>query len=93
MCSLYHGVGLFSLIFLKRKGATVSETLEKGEFIVSATSSCSALLDMLSNFNKSGILLSDKKYANSLIKSVWCPVYSSQYKHHKGFIINTCFSG
>ncbi len=29
MCSLYHGVGLFSLIFLKHKGATVSKGLEK----------------------------------------------------------------
>ncbi len=29
--SLYHGVGLFSLIFLKRKGETVSKVLEKRE--------------------------------------------------------------
>ncbi len=28
-CSLYHGVGLLSLIFVKRKGATVSKVLEK----------------------------------------------------------------
>ncbi len=48
VCSLYHGVGLFSLIFLKRKGATVSKVLEKRESIVSVTSSsCSELLDML----------------------------------------------
>uniref|UniRef100_A0A671S880 Calcium-activated chloride channel regulator 4-like n=1 Tax=Sinocyclocheilus anshuiensis TaxID=1608454 RepID=A0A671S880_9TELE len=38
-CSLYHGVKLFSLIFLKRKGATVSKMLEKRESIVSVTSS------------------------------------------------------
>ncbi len=50
VCSLYHGVGLFSLIFLKRKGATVSKVLEKRESIVSVTSSsCSELLDMLRN--------------------------------------------
>ncbi len=35
---------------------------------------------------------SDRKSPNSLIKSVWWPVYSSQYKHHGGFIINTFFS-
>ncbi len=47
---LYHGVGLFSLIFLKRKGATVSKLLEKRESIVSVTSSSfSALLDVLRN--------------------------------------------
>ncbi len=34
VCSLYHGVGLFSLIFLERKGATVSKVLEKRESIV-----------------------------------------------------------
>ncbi len=34
MCSLYHGVGLFSLIFLNRKGATVSKVLEKRVSIV-----------------------------------------------------------
>ncbi len=33
----------------------------------------------------------NRKSANSL-KSVWWPVYSSQYKHHWGFIINTFFS-
>ncbi len=50
MCSLYQGVGLVSLIFLKRKGATVSKVLEKREYIVSVTSaSFSALLDMLRN--------------------------------------------
>ncbi len=50
VCSLYHGVRLFSLIFLKRKGATVSKVLEKRESIVSVTSSSfSALLDMLRN--------------------------------------------
>ncbi len=37
VCSLYHGVGLFSLIFLERKGATVSKVLEKRESIVSVT--------------------------------------------------------
>ncbi len=35
VCSLYHGVGLFSLIFLKCKGVTVSKVLEKIESIVS----------------------------------------------------------
>ncbi len=46
----YHGVGLFSLIFFKRKGATVSKVLEKRDSIVSVTSSSfSALLDMLRN--------------------------------------------
>ncbi len=50
VCSLYHGVGLFSLIFLKRKGATVSKVLEKRESIVSVTSSSfSALFDVLRN--------------------------------------------
>ncbi len=50
VCSLYHGFGLFSLIFIKRKGATVSKVLEKRESIVSVTSlSFSALLDMLRN--------------------------------------------
>ncbi len=39
VCSLYHSVGLFSLIFLKRKGATISKVLEKRESIVSVTSS------------------------------------------------------
>ncbi len=34
MCSLYHGVRLFSLIFCKHKGATVSKVLEKRESIV-----------------------------------------------------------
>ncbi len=57
MCSLYHGVGLFSLIFFKHKGATVSKVLEKRESIVSVTSSFSALLDMLRNCDKSGRLL------------------------------------
>ncbi len=53
MCSLYHGVGLFSLIFLKCKGATVSKVLEKRESIVSVTSSSfSALLDVLRNLKK-----------------------------------------
>ncbi len=48
MCSLYHGVGLFSLIFLKCKGGTVSKVLEKREFIFSVTSSsCAELLDIL----------------------------------------------
>ncbi len=57
MCSLYQGVGLFSLIFLKHKGATVSKVLEKREFIVSVTSSsCSELLGMLRNRDKSGRL-------------------------------------
>ncbi len=38
---------------------------------------------------------SDRKSANSLIGYMvpWWPVYSSQHKHHRGFIINTCFSG
>ncbi len=50
VCSLYNGVGLFSLIFFKRKGATVSKVLEKREYIVSVTSSSfSALLDMVRN--------------------------------------------
>ncbi len=49
-CAHYHGVGLFSLIFLKRKGATIYKVLEKRESIVSVTSSSfSALLDMLRN--------------------------------------------
>ncbi len=39
VCSVYHGVGLFSSIFLKRKGATVYKVLEKRESIVSVTSS------------------------------------------------------
>ncbi len=38
VCSLYHGFGLFSLIFLKRKGVTVSKVQEKRESIVSVTS-------------------------------------------------------
>ncbi len=43
-------VRLFSLIFLKCKGATVSKVLEKKESIVSVISSrFSALLDMLRN--------------------------------------------
>ncbi len=63
VCSLYHGVGLFSLIFLKRKGATVSKVLEKREFIVSVTSSsCSELLDMLRNLDKSGRLLTKQSF-------------------------------
>ncbi len=41
--SLYHSVGLFFLIFLKRKGATVSKVLEKGESVVSVTSSFCAV--------------------------------------------------
>ncbi len=50
VCSLYHGVRLFSLIFLKRKGATVSTVLEKRESKVSVTSSSfSALLAVLRN--------------------------------------------
>ncbi len=49
VCSLYHGVGLFSLIFFKRKGTTGSKVLEKRESIVSVTLSFSALLDMLRN--------------------------------------------
>ncbi len=49
VCSLYHGVGLFSLIFLKRKGATIFIVLEKRESTVSVTSSLSALLDMMRN--------------------------------------------
>ncbi len=34
---------------------------------------------------------SDRKSSNSLIKSVWCPggLYTVQYKHHRGIIINT----
>ncbi len=58
VCSLYHGVGLFSLIILERKGASVSKVLEKRDSIVSVTSSSfSALLDMLRNLDKSGRLL------------------------------------
>ncbi len=58
MCSLCHGVGLFSLIFHKRKRATASKVLEKRETLVSVTSSSfSALLDMLRNSDKSGRLL------------------------------------
>ncbi len=37
---------------------------------------------------------SDKKSPNSLKKvcmEPWGPVYSSQYKHHRGFIINIFF--
>ncbi len=63
MCSLYHSVGLFSLIFLKRKGETVSKVLEKRESIVYVTSSCfSALLDMLRNLDKSGRLLTKQSF-------------------------------
>ncbi len=61
MCSLYHGVGLFSLFFLKCKGATtVSDVLEKRESIVSVTLSFSALLDMLRN--QSGRLLTKQSF-------------------------------
>ncbi len=50
VCSLYHSqVGLFSLIFLKRKRATRSKVLEKRESIVSVTSRFSALFDMPRN--------------------------------------------
>ncbi len=63
MCSLCHGVGLFSLIFLKRKGATASKVLEKRETLVSVTSSSfSALLDMLRNSDKSGRLLTKQSF-------------------------------
>ncbi len=63
MCSLYHGVELFSLIFLKRKGATVSKVLEKRESIVSVTSSSfSSLLDKLRNCDKSGRLLAKQSF-------------------------------
>ncbi len=63
VCSLYHGVGLFSLIFLKRKGATVSKMLDKRESIVSVTSSSfSALLDVLRNLDKSGKLLTKQSF-------------------------------
>ncbi len=63
MCSLYHGVGLFSLIFLKRKGATGSKVLEKRESIDSVASSrYSALLDMLRNLDKSGRLLTKQSF-------------------------------
>ncbi len=63
VCSLYHGVGLFSLIFLKRKGATVSKVLEKRESIVSVTSSSfSALLDVLRNLDKSRRLLTNQSF-------------------------------
>ncbi len=55
--------GLFSLIFLKRKGATVSKVLEKRESIVSVTSSSfSALLDVLRNLDKSGRLLKKQSF-------------------------------
>ncbi len=60
--SLYHGVGLFSLIFLKHKGATVYKVLEKRESIISVTSSFSALLDMLKNLDKSKRLLTKQYY-------------------------------
>ncbi len=56
MFSLYHGVRLFSLIFLKRKGATVSKVLERRASTVSVTSSFSALLDVLRNLDKLGRL-------------------------------------
>ncbi len=50
MCSLYHVVKVFSVIFLKHKGATVSKGLEKRESIVSViSSSFSVLFDMLRN--------------------------------------------
>ncbi|KAI2647390.1 Transposon Tf2-8 polyprotein [Labeo rohita] len=63
VCSLYHGVGLFSLIFLRRRGATVSRVLEKRESIVSVTSSSfSELLDMLRNSDKSGRLLRKQSF-------------------------------
>ncbi len=66
MCSLYHGVGLFSLIFLKRKGATASKVLEKRESIVSVTSSSfSVLLDMLRNLDKSGNQAGLLRYAGA----------------------------
>ncbi len=55
--------GLFSLIILKRKGATVSKVLEKRESIVSVTSSSfSVLLDMLTNLDKSGRLLTNQSF-------------------------------
>ncbi len=61
MCSLYHGVRLFYLTFLKQKGATVSKVLEKRESIVSVTSSSfSALLYMLRNLDKSGRLFTEQ---------------------------------
>ncbi len=62
MCSLYHGVGLFSLIFLKRKGTTVFKVLEKRESIISVTSSFYALLDMLRNLDKSGRLVTKQSF-------------------------------
>ncbi len=63
MCSLYQGAGLFSLIFLKHKGATVSKVIEKRESIVSVTSSSfSALLDVLRNLDKSGRLLTKQSF-------------------------------
>ncbi len=68
---LYHGVELFSLFFLKRKGATVSKVLEKRESIVSATSSSfSTLLDMLRNLDKSGRLLTKKSFEVEVIFSL-----------------------
>ncbi len=49
-CGCAHYTTVFSLIFLKGKGVTVSKVLEKREFIVSVTSSSFyALLDMLRN--------------------------------------------
>jgi len=37
VCLLYHGVGLFSLIFFKHNRATASKVLEKRELQVSVT--------------------------------------------------------
>ncbi len=52
MCLLYDGVGMFFLIFLERKGATISKVLEKRESIVSVTSSSfSEILDMQRNLD------------------------------------------
>ncbi len=68
MCLLYNGVKLLSLIFLKRKRATVSKTLEKRESIVSvASSSFSELLDMLRNCDKSGRLLTKQSFVDILV--------------------------
>ncbi len=79
MCSLYHSVGLFSLIFLKRKGATISKVLKKRESIVSVTSSSfSALMDMLWNWDKSGRLLTKQSFVVEVMFYHICKEFNLQ---------------
>ena len=62
-CAHYTTVSdCFPLIFLKRKGATIFKMLEKRESIVSVTSSCSEVLDMLRNWDTSGRLLTKQSF-------------------------------